>query len=94
MAVRVGGRTRWRTVRTAYSYCSSNDPRVLVGLGDGDSIAAVRAIRSRGSGGTSLVPDELLPQEATSSARIDKVSRILLGKFMVPVIAALPKRAS
>lgn len=27
------GRDVWRSVRTAASYCSSNDPRILVGLG-------------------------------------------------------------
>jgi hypothetical protein len=29
-----GGQTRWRTVQTAYGYCSSNEPRVHFGLGD------------------------------------------------------------
>ena len=35
-------RAIWRTVRTAASYLSSNDPRVLVGLGGRTSVAAVR----------------------------------------------------
>ncbi len=29
-----GGRSLWRRVRTGGSYCSANDPRVLVGLGE------------------------------------------------------------
>ncbi|MDX1390647.1 MAG: CRTAC1 family protein, partial [Acidobacteriota bacterium] len=36
------GPTVWRTVRRAASYLSSNDPRVLVGLGDRSSVAVVR----------------------------------------------------
>lgn len=37
------GRTVWRTVRAAASYCSSNDPRVLFGLGAASSVRLVEA---------------------------------------------------
>jgi enediyne biosynthesis protein E4 len=37
------GRTLWRTVRAAASYCSSNDPRVLFGLGSSTSIRRIEA---------------------------------------------------
>ena len=33
VAITVDGRTYMRDVRTAYSYCASNDPRAHVGLG-------------------------------------------------------------
>ncbi len=36
------GSSLWRDVRVATSYCSSNDPRVLVGLGSRGSIQEVR----------------------------------------------------
>ena len=35
------GRIQWRTVQRAYSYCSSNDPRVHFGLGAADSVDEV-----------------------------------------------------
>ena len=34
----------WRRARTDGSYCSANDPRVLVGLGDADQVTAVRVL--------------------------------------------------
>jgi len=37
------GRTLWRRVRSDGSYGSSNDPRVLVGLGQSDRASKVRA---------------------------------------------------
>jgi hypothetical protein len=40
--VRADGTVRRRRVRVAASYCSSNDPRVIVGLGDEPSVDAVR----------------------------------------------------
>jgi len=44
ITVRAGGRTWWRLVQPAYSYASSNDPRVHFGLGD---VAAVDEILVR-----------------------------------------------
>ncbi len=38
-----GGRTLWRRVRTDGSYASSNDPRLLFGLGDETQVLKVRA---------------------------------------------------
>ena len=38
-----GGRTLWRRVRTDGSYASSNDSRLLLGLGDGTQVLKVRA---------------------------------------------------
>ena len=40
--VRPDGPALWRRVRTDGSYCSANDPRVVVGLGKTDSVSAVR----------------------------------------------------
>ena len=40
---REGGPTLWRRVRTDGSYASSNDPRILVGLGDSAQVTRVRA---------------------------------------------------
>ncbi len=40
--VRRGAGSLWRWVRTDGSYCSANDPRLLVGLGDAGSVEAVR----------------------------------------------------
>ena len=40
---REGGPTLWRRVRTDGSYASSNDPRILVGLGDAREVTRVRA---------------------------------------------------
>ncbi|MCH7781150.1 MAG: VCBS repeat-containing protein [Acidobacteria bacterium] len=40
--VRPDGSSLWRRVRVAASYCSSNDPRVLVGLGADPAIVVVR----------------------------------------------------
>jgi hypothetical protein len=40
--VRGDGARLWRRVRVAASYCTSNDPRVLVGLGDDPKVDAVR----------------------------------------------------
>ena len=40
---REGGPTLWRRVRTDGSYASSNDPRILVGLGDSAQVIRVRA---------------------------------------------------
>ncbi|MHC4067532.1 MAG: ASPIC/UnbV domain-containing protein, partial [Planctomycetota bacterium] len=31
------GKTTWRTVQPAYSYCSSNDPRIHFGMGAADT---------------------------------------------------------
>ena len=42
------GRVIWRRARTDGSYCSSNDPRVLVGLGEWDR---VRSVQVRWPGG-------------------------------------------
>ena len=39
---REGGPTLWRRVRTDGSYASSNDPRILVGLGDSARVIRVR----------------------------------------------------
>lgn len=38
---RKGKPTLWRRVRTSGSYCSSNDPRVLFGLGNDDAVESV-----------------------------------------------------
>ena len=43
------GRTLWRRSRVAGSYCSSGDPRVLVGLGKGGGVRVVRTHWSDGS---------------------------------------------
>ena len=40
--VRPQGPTLWRRARSDASYCSANDPRVLVGLGDGNEVTAVQ----------------------------------------------------
>lgn len=40
--VRPNAHSLWRRARTDGSYCSANDPRVLVGLGKTDTISAVR----------------------------------------------------
>ncbi len=40
--VRPDGSSLWRRARVAASYCSSNDPRVLVGLGTDPAIVVVR----------------------------------------------------
>jgi enediyne biosynthesis protein E4 len=37
------GPTLWRRVRTDGSYCSANDPRVLIGLGQSSKVKAIRA---------------------------------------------------
>ena len=37
------GRSLWRRVRADASYCSANDPRLVVGLGPSASAVAVRA---------------------------------------------------
>ena len=39
-----GGRILWRRVRAAASYCSSNDPRVLFGLGQTKNIDSIEVI--------------------------------------------------
>jgi len=39
--VTAGGRSQWRHVQSAYSYCASNDPRVHVGLGDAERVDEV-----------------------------------------------------
>ncbi len=38
------GRTLWRRVRADGSYCSSNDPRVLFGLGDASSVRGIEVL--------------------------------------------------
>lgn len=38
VVVRAGGRIHWRVVQPAYSYASSNDPRVHFGLGDAPTV--------------------------------------------------------
>jgi len=40
--VRQDGSSLWRSVRVASSYCSSRDPRVLVGLGEHPEVRAIR----------------------------------------------------
>jgi hypothetical protein len=42
--VPAGASPRWRRVRTAGSYASSHDPRVLVGLGDAASVERVEVV--------------------------------------------------
>src|SRR5712691_3154434 len=44
VAVTSGGRTLWRRARSDGSYASTNDPRVLVGLGSSTSVSEVRVI--------------------------------------------------
>ncbi len=46
---RSGGPVLWRNVRSAASYCSANDPRVLVGLGDTPQVDRVCAYWPDGS---------------------------------------------
>ncbi|MCP4655533.1 MAG: hypothetical protein GY856_08960 [bacterium] len=41
--LRSDGRELWRRVHTDGSYCSANDPRILVGLGDSPAAPSVRA---------------------------------------------------
>ncbi len=41
--VREDGTSIWRRVRVGASYCSSHDPRVLIGLGPNGSARSVRA---------------------------------------------------
>ncbi len=43
------GPTLWRRVRTAASYASTNDPRLLVGLGDSAKVTKVTALWPDGS---------------------------------------------
>ncbi len=45
----VGSRTVYRVVRSAYSYCAANDPRVHVGLGDIERISTVTVRFADGS---------------------------------------------
>ncbi len=52
--VSAGGSTLTHRVQPAYSYCSSNDPRVHFGLGDAASVAEVR-IRTVDGGELSLL---------------------------------------
>ena len=40
---RASGPTLWRTVRSTYSYCCANDPRVLIGLGASPEFTRVEA---------------------------------------------------
>lgn len=49
VTARLGARTLTRDVRAAYSYCSSNDPRIHVGLG---GAAALEGVRVRWTGGS------------------------------------------
>jgi hypothetical protein len=44
-----GGRTLWRRVRSDGSYASARDPRLLLGLGDGGAIEALRIFWPDGS---------------------------------------------
>ncbi|MCP3916206.1 MAG: CRTAC1 family protein [bacterium] len=44
-----GGGERWRSVRTAYSYCSASDPRVHVGLGASERIETVEVTWTDGA---------------------------------------------
>ncbi len=44
VGARAGGRTRWRTVTSAYSYCASNDPRAHFGLGEAAVVEEVRVL--------------------------------------------------
>ena len=41
MTVNAGGRRWWRMAQPAYSYASSNDPRVHVGLGQATQVESV-----------------------------------------------------
>jgi hypothetical protein len=41
LSLEVGDRTLTRTVRSAYSYCAANDPRVHVGLGDATEVTGI-----------------------------------------------------
>ena len=41
---RAQGPTLWRNVRSAASYCSTNDPRVLIGLGDATNITKIQVL--------------------------------------------------
>ncbi len=50
------GSVLWRRVRSDGSYCSANDPRVLVGLGDSDE---ARTVRIHWSGGEVVQYDNL-----------------------------------
>jgi hypothetical protein len=43
------GRVLWRRVRIDGSYASSNDPRVLIGLGDAERVAGVLVVWADGS---------------------------------------------
>ena len=43
------GTARWRRVRTDGSFCSSRDPRVLVGLGSATTVKEVRVVWPDGS---------------------------------------------
>jgi hypothetical protein len=47
--LRPAGRTLWRRARSAGSYASANDPRVLVGLGDGGGVESIRVHWTDGS---------------------------------------------
>ena len=38
---RKGKPALWRRVRTFGSYCSTNDPRVVFGLGDNDAVESI-----------------------------------------------------
>lgn len=48
LRIEVEGRSLRRDVKSAYSYCAANDPRVHVGLGD---VANIRRVRVRWPGG-------------------------------------------
>ena len=67
------GRVLWRRVRTDGSYCSSNDPRVLVGLGDWDRVRSVQVQWPQGGSETwhDLQADRYVRlTEGTSSAPV------------------------
>jgi enediyne biosynthesis protein E4 len=49
---RKGHPTLWRRVRTDGSYCSGNDPRILFGLDDGETVASLEIFWPDGTGET------------------------------------------
>ncbi len=54
---RAGGGSLWRRVRAGGSYCSANDPRVLVGLGGSAKVEAVRVHWPDGTAETWPAPE-------------------------------------
>ncbi|MCP4661313.1 MAG: CRTAC1 family protein [bacterium] len=67
--VRRGRPSRWRWVRVAGSYCSSGDPRILVGLGDLGDQPAVDLVRAWWPDGTVEQWDEVAVDGYTTLRR-------------------------